>query len=165
MLYSAIVREIHTRLKIQSEGGGLAEGLKIRIDPDWSPNGVSDMPRLVFVDITSTEGADISGRVGMFLFTSRTAGVFNLAEWVERVMDAIETSPKTGEADLYLTAHTDDGEHMLRDGRPVTLIDEAFTWDVKMSEITDLSFCMQLEVVFSAANQRAKKRRDRWPTE
>ncbi len=52
--------------------------------------------------------------------------------------------------DELLTLHKADGTFMPgRNRQPFSILSDPFTWDFRMSEITDLSFMMELDLVFN----------------
>lgn len=164
MIYVAAAREVWTRLKfhttkpITGEERPLLEGLKAVKSAEFRVDKTDSLPLASLVDLTGREPAGHSeARVTMFLKTDRKKDLFahdpsagpGLLEWLERLQDAVETAPSSGQVDKLLTLHKADGTPALVNGRPYELLSEAFTWDFRMSEITELSFMMELDVVFT----------------
>lgn len=164
MIYVAVAREIWTRIKFHTEksstdGEPLLQGLKLVKSGDFRVESAKNLPLATLVDLTGREVAGrAETRVTLFLKTDRKNdwvtlepnGKQGLLDWLERLMDAVETAPSTGEVDKLLTLHKADGTVILdRNQQPLWVLSDPFTWDFRMSEITDLSFMMELDLVFN----------------
>ncbi len=169
MIYTAILREVKLRLEWQTKPGRLLAGLKLRSAGDMFIDAVDDLPMLSIIDITGQESdSRISGTLTMFLRTRMEHGWLRtnadaphgLADWVERVQDAIERKPSNGEADVLLTAHRPDGR-ILHDeaGAQIELSESRITWSIRMAQLTEMSYMMQLDLGFVSATARVADRR------
>lgn len=159
MTFAAVAREIWTRLVLHSATGGRLEGLKVQKSGTYSIQGKSDLPCVTLVDMTVTEtgpgsAAGTTVKVDLFLRTARDFDWFQLDatkpkglfDWAEALMDAIERAPLTDDVDTRLRAHTTAGAPILKFTKPVATLADPITWDVRMAEITDLSFLLQLTI-------------------
>lgn len=160
MLYSAVFREVYNRLRYHSVEGRLLDGLKVKLSARYSVDGNKDLPAIMLVDLNSSHaGGTASGRLTMFVRTLRKHDYVaedadsprGLIDWVELIQDALETSPSTGLPDPRFHPHRKDGTAIFVAGSHDPLFSDSLTWDVRMAEIMDLSFEMQLEIIFNLA--------------
>lgn len=174
MIYVAVAREIWTRLLFhQGTGIGdappMLQGAKVIKSADYRIDAAKDLPIITLVDLT---GRELSGRnetrLTLFLKTDRKLDFVALSpdeppallDWVEILQDALETAPSTGQIDTLLTLHKADGTPVLDvNQQPLSILSEAFTWDFRMSEVTGLSYLMELDVVFNVPKGRTRRRR------
>lgn len=176
MIYVAALREIWNRLNLQAlpynssnpKPNGLLYGLHVKPNGEYRVDGEKDLPQLSMTELEAGDGeAKTDGNVTMFLRTSRKHGWVSmrptdkdgLFNWAEKVLDAIEISPSTGKSDALLHLHKADGTAILKDGLHIALLNETFTTQIRMSEITDLSFLAEITIKFNAANTRRSTRR------
>lgn len=174
MIYSALAREVWTRLQFHAKTGlgdavPILDGLRIVKSGEFRIDQSKHLPIVTLVDFTGRESsARGDGRLTLFLKTERKhewvrtdgAETPGLLDWMEAIMDAVELAPSTGQPDLLLTLHRDDGT-VLPDnhGQPLALLSEPLTWDYRMSEITDMSFLMELDIAFTLPKGRRANRR------
>jgi hypothetical protein len=167
MSYVAILREVHVRL--QHHAKGMLQGLHIRKAGEWRVDGEMDLPQITLVDLTASDSRGTStGVISMFLTSSREDGWFKdtdagrngLYDWIELVMDAMETMPSDGKADQMLIAHNPDGT-LKRDAheRPRELLAQPFKWEARMAEIRDMSYTAQLDISYQIASTGRGRRR------
>lgn len=174
MIYPAIAREIYTRLTFhQKHGIGDADPIlkdfKITESGEFRLTNDKDLPEVTLVDLTAAERTgNTSGRVTLFLKTRKKAGWVSLdpdakaglLDCLDAVLDAIEIAPSTGDGDPRFILHKLDGTAVKDvNGADLTLLSEDFQFDVRMSEITDLSFMMEIDVIFVIPLARRGKRR------
>lgn len=174
MNYVSILREVITRLRYHKEHGigddaPILENIKIKEAGEFRVDTQKDLPLVTLVDLTANDSAERGGgRITLFIRTDRKKGWVRtdddkspgLFDYVELIMDAVELSPSTGKADLLLCLHNADGTSILdATEEPVNLLVEDFTWDGRMSEITDLSFLYELDLVFTLPTGRRGRRR------
>jgi hypothetical protein len=171
MRYVSVLREILIRLNYHSNSE-LLHGLNIKRPGEFRLDGEADIPMITLFDFNVSESpGKATGRVSMLLRTKRKdewvkltdEGRNGLVDWMERVQDAIETRPSDGIAELMLTPHNTDGTLKLDvAGNPLPpLLPVEINWDNKMAEITDLSFTMQLDLIFYPTMTRRATRRTR----
>ena len=167
MRYTSIVREVLTRMNFHA-AHLLLEGLNVKKVAEWRVDGDKDLPRLTLIDLNFTESPGRStAKLTLFLSTKRKDGYVSLTDertpglidWAERVLDAIETKPSDGSPDPFLCAHTPDGDAVLTGTLPVQLLPVPLEWDVRMAEINDSSFTLQLDLSFKPALTRTASRR------
>jgi hypothetical protein len=170
MIYSAIAREIWTRLVFHSQTYGLLAGLAVKKGNEFTITGEKDLPLVTMVDLTMTEsvGGKATGKVSLFLRTKKKQDFVKLdpraepglLDWAESLMDAIETAPSDLKPELLLKVHNADGTVVAGKNEPsVALLTEAFTWDGRMSEISEQSFLWQLDLSFVVPTGRRANRR------
>jgi len=176
MIYVAALREVWTRLELQArpvdagndKPNGLLDGLKVKPNGEYRIDGEKDLPQVTMTELGIKDSVGrTDGRITLFVKTSRKNGWVSmdptqkdgLYNWVEKVMDAIEISPSTGESDTLLTLHRKDGTPLLKGGHPIQLLSEQFTTECRMSEINDLSFVAEIDIIFGIANGRRANRR------
>lgn len=169
MRYASILREVQFRLEYHSRAT-LLTGLKIKKAGEFRIEGTVDLPQLCMIDLEAAEQPGrASAQLTMFLKTKRKDDWFKLTDegpnglidWMERVMDAVETKPSDGTPDGFLFAHNLDGTQLLVTGNPIQLLPNEISWTAKMAEVTDLSFTMQLDMVFTQTLTRRATRRTR----
>jgi hypothetical protein len=168
MSYLAILRELKVRLDHHTKGELLA-GLKIKKAGDWRVDGQVDLPQLTLIDIAATDLRGTSnGTISMFLTVSKdhdwlkeTDDAPNgLIDWAECIMDAIDTKPSDGNPDSLLIAHNPDGTPKLDGhGKERELLREASRFEMRMAEIREGSYTLQLDFVFSAVTAKRARRR------
>jgi hypothetical protein len=176
MIYVAALREIHTRLTLQSRAAdpgnnvtaGIIHGLNWRPNGEYRVDGEKDLPQLSMTDLETSDGKGSSGGgLTLFLRTKRRdkwvsetpADLPGLWDWVERVLDAIELSPSTGLSDCHLGLHKADGTPIMKNGNQVSLLTDQFTTSARMAEITDASFLAEIKIDFTAPTGRRGNRR------
>jgi hypothetical protein len=173
MRYVSIVREVLTRLSFHASNvapmfsAPLLDGMIIRTSGEWRIDGDADLPRVSVIDLNASESPGKAyGKISLFLSTKNKhgfvkitdSGVNGVFDWMEKLMDAVETAPSTGMPDAMLTPHNEDGT--AASTLPcVTLLPSEISWDCKMAEITDLSFTMQLDISFTPTMTRRASRR------
>lgn len=168
MSYVAILREVNNRLNHHAKG--MLQGLHIRKSGEWRTDGEMDLPQLTLIDMTASDSRGTSsGMISLFLTGSRAddwfketdAGRNGLYDWVELVMDAMETMPSDGTADQLLVAHNPDGTVKLDvHGRPRELLAQSLKWEARMAEIRDMSYTVQLDISYSIASTGRGRRRN-----
>lgn len=174
MIYPAIAREIFTRLTFHNtksigDAPPILLGLRVTKSGDFKIIGDKDLPEATLVDLASSERpGNTSGRVTLFLKTRKKADWVSLdpdapaglLDWLDRVLDAIETAPSTGQADPRFIVHKLDGTAVKdANGADLTLLSEDFQFEVRMSEITEMSFMMEIDVTFVIPLGRRANRR------
>ena len=174
MIYSALAREVWTRLQFHAKNGigdaaPILDGLRIVKSGEFRIDQTKHLPIATLVDLTGREASGRGdGRLTLFLKTDRKhdwvrfdgAETPGLLDWMEAIMDAVEIAPSTGQADPLLALHCDDGTAIADNhGQHLALLSEAFTWDYRMSEITDMSFLMELDIAFTLPKGRRANRR------
>ena len=174
MRYTSIIREVLTRLQFHNttpltgQANALLADLKVKKSGEWRIDGDADLPRLAVIDMEVTEiPGKASLTITLFLSTKRKLGWVTdsddgtgaMADWIERVMDAVEIRPSDGASDQLLRAHNPDGTLMLVNGQPVDLLATQFEWNAKMLQITDLAFTYQLDLLITPPLSRRATRR------
>ena len=174
MIYVAIAREIWTRLLFHTNTGiGDAEpklkGAKIVKSGEYRTDVTKSLPIITLVDLTARDVAGRNeSRVTLFLKTDRKLDFVRMSpdespallDWVEMLQDAVETAPSTGAVDTRLTLHKTNGAPVLDvHGQPLSILSEDFTWDFRMSEITDLSYLVEIDIVFNVPRGNRGNRR------
>lgn len=160
MFYSAVFHEVYNRLRYHAAEGRMLDGLKVKKSATYSVDGDKNLPAIMLVDLNSGHaGGSASGRLTMFLRTLRKHDYValeaddpkGLIDWAELVHDALETSPSSGTMDPKFHPHRKDGTAILTAGSHDPLFAGDLSWDVRMATITDLSFEIQLEIIFNLA--------------
>ena len=179
MRYGSILKEIWQRVNFHATTGvtiggvlqsPMLAGLNVKKSGEWRIDGDQDLPRFTICDLNATEiPGNANARLSMFLSTRRADdwfrsvddGTLGLIDWMELLMDAVETRPSDGQADQLLTVHNADGTAMFMGGQPFQLLTKELTWETKMAEINDLSMMMQVDLLFTPVMSRKPTRRSR----
>jgi hypothetical protein len=170
MIYVDIIREVSRRLKFHSaQPNGPLAGLNIKKSGVFRIDGDKDLPQYTLIDLSATDTRGTgTGSISSFLRTARKhdwfkeedEGPHGLYDWLELVMDAIETKPSDLTCDQLLVAHDDYGALRLDvHGRQVELLREPFVWQVNMAEISETSYTLQLDMQFSFVSTKRGARR------
>lgn len=148
-LYSKIAKEIIDRLKFHTGAGQMLAGMKFREYPEVNVEGLTDFPNAMMFLPSVSESyhtniiADGSIRFNVSVSVARTEGVPKLMEWVEKVLDALETKPVDGGAvDTNLNGTT-----------------QPFNAQIANSFALDLSLTAQVTITVSPKPMNRGKRR------
>lgn len=169
MNYTTILREIYQRLAYHAQPERMLDGLKLRLSGEYRIEGADALPHFSFIDVNAT---DSRGRTTATLtawlrvrrehgwLRDTDEGPAGLVDWMELIMDAVETRPSDGQPDQLLVAHHADGTLRLGAKRePVELLAEPFVWEVRMDEISNLCSTLQMNLIFTFAQPKRHSRR------
>lgn len=106
--YSSILTALLTRLQAAAATGKKLDGARIKPYPLEEGNGADDYPYVSMWIPTFEErfrrGRPVASdvRVNIGMSTLRESGIPAHVEWVEKLLDAIEVDPATGNTELQL---------------------------------------------------------------
>lgn len=111
--YTKITQEIIDRLNFHTGTGEMLAGLKFREAPEVNIEGLTDFPNAVFFlpSLSESYHVNIIGdgnlRFNISLSVARKEGIPKLMEWVEKLLDALETKKDgSGLVDTNLNGST-----------------------------------------------------------
>jgi hypothetical protein len=138
-LYSKIAKEIIDRVKYHAGAGQMLAGLTFREYPEINIEGLKDFPNAMMFLPSVSESyhaniiADGNLRFNIAVSTLRSEGIPKLMEWVEKLLDAIETRRDgSGKVDTNLNGTT-----------------QPFTAQIANSFALDLSLTAQITITVS----------------
>lgn len=169
MLHSLVIREITLRLQHGMRNGGPLQALKLKKAGTLSVEGENDLPQVTLLDMqVQSKGGSSASTINCWLRTSRKYDwvrmedddKMGLIDWMEAIMDAIETKPSDGLPDNLLVAHTSDFKiRPDRNGQEYALLTEGFVWNTSMTEINNLNFTLQMDLSYKQPDTQRGRRR------